>query len=132
LAHAHLAATKKQRCSVTLLSYWRSCPCFIGSCRLWLLVHDRWSIQRAAGCRLWHHRLLWWAGRSWPPSYALKLHPVTQVWNYSQYGGLANNVPNPLEELYEAVGFPLAANAIIQRSCSHSSGLPSSHCEKLL
>jgi hypothetical protein len=73
-----------------------------------LLVRARRSVQRIAGCRLWHHRLLRWAGHAWLPAYALKLNPVEQVWNRSKYRGLASNVSNTLAGLPEAVGLSRA------------------------
>jgi hypothetical protein len=108
LAHTHLAAAQKKCGRVTLISYWRCCPCFIGRCRRWVLVRAHRSVQRAAGRRLWHPRLLWRTGPAWLPADALKLNPGKQVWNRSQYRGLASNVSSTWVGLPEAVGLSRA------------------------
>jgi hypothetical protein len=74
-----------------------------------LVVLERWSVHRAAVCRLRCRRPPWLAGLSWLPSYAPELTPGAQGWNPPKYSDLAHYLPDPVEQLHEAVGFSLAS-----------------------
>jgi transposase len=74
-----------------------------------LLVLDRWSVHRAAVCRLEAQRPPWLVGVSWLPAYAPELNPTEQVWNQTKYRDLANYLADDLAALHEAVGFSLAS-----------------------
>ena len=76
-----------------------------------ILILDRWSVHRAAVCRLRERH-----GRhlqvEWLPSYAPELNPVEQVWNHAKYSDLPNVAPSDLEEL----------DLLVRASITHARG----------
>ena len=67
-----------------------------------ILILDRWSVHRAAVCRLLsrsNRRLQ----VEWLPSHAPELNPIEQVWNHAKYTDLANHAPEDLDELEQLV-----------------------------
>jgi len=60
-----------------------------------ILVLDRWAVHRKAAQALFGDRRFW---IEWLPPYAPELNPVEHVWDHTQYGDLANYIPDDVVE----------------------------------
>jgi tRNA U34 5-methylaminomethyl-2-thiouridine-forming methyltransferase MnmC len=90
-----------------------------------ILVLDRHSAHRKA-IRLLQEQHPDWMEVVWLPAYAPELNPVEMVWNHSQYGDLANFLPEGIDHLREAVSASLermGAETALLLSCFQYTGL---------
>jgi hypothetical protein len=90
-----------------------------------ILVLDRHSAHRKA-IRLLQEQHPDWMEVVWLPAYAPELNPVEMVWNHSQYGDLANFLPEGIDHLREAVSASLermGAGTALLLSCFRYTGL---------
>jgi hypothetical protein len=90
-----------------------------------ILVLDRHSAHRKA-IRLLQEQHPDWMEVVWLPAYAPELNPVERVWNHSQYGDLANFLPEGIDHLREAVSASLermGTETALLLSCFRYTGL---------
>jgi transposase len=90
-----------------------------------ILVLDRHSAHRKA-IRLLQEQHPDWMEVVWLPAYAPELNPVEMVWNHSQYGDLANFLPEGIDHLREAVSASLermGTETALLLSCFRYTGL---------
>jgi hypothetical protein len=90
-----------------------------------ILVLDRHSAHRKA-IRLLQEQHPDWMEVVWLPADAPELNPVERVWNHSQYGDLANFLPEGIDHLREAVSASLermGTETALLLSCFRYTGL---------